>query len=63
MLDVLSGGCIGRVDVGDIYLCLGAAVGEKGVYWVVFWYFVGCTHVDGIKQAPFSGLRETFLVI
>ena len=53
MFDVLSGGCIGRVDMGDIYLCLWVAVGEKGVYWVGFWYAVACGHVDGIKQAPF----------
>lgn len=59
MLDVLSGGCISRVDVGDIYLCLWIAVGEKGVYRMVFWYFVGCGHGDGTKQASFSGVYET----
>jgi hypothetical protein len=53
MLDELSGGCIGRVDMGDIYLCLVGENGEKGVYWVVIWYSVACGHVDGIEQAPF----------
>lgn len=54
MLDVLLGGCIGRVDVGDIYLDLWVAIGEKRPYWVIFWYFVGSGHVNGTEQASFS---------
>lgn len=46
MLDVLSGGCIGRVDVGDIQLDLGITTSKKCVHWVVFWHFVGGGHVD-----------------
>lgn len=49
MLDLLSGGHIARVSVGDIYLCLWVAIGEEGVYWVVLWYFVTCGHVEGSK--------------